>query len=245
MKKDGTLESPFTVAIIDTFDADPVADIFDEERYAIVGKNYTYATRCTSLASRLFKALNPGVKNIDDWVDGHDVRVYDSAGHCFCKAHEMLEKTNRPQKRLYIDMDNVIVDFKSGIEKLDERTKKEYEFDLDDVPGIFALMEPMPGAIDAFVALSRKFDIYILSTAPWANSSAWSDKIEWVKKYLGKSAFKRLILTHHKNLNKGDYLVDDRTKNGVDKFSGEHIHFGTKDYPDWESVKEYLLLNQV
>ena len=32
-----------------------------------------------------------------------------------------------------------------------------------------------------------------------------------MKKYLGEIAYKRLILTHHKNLNFGDFLIDDRT----------------------------------
>jgi len=27
----------------------------------------------------------------------------------------------------------------------------------------------------------------------------------------------------------------------VDKFGGEHIHFGTERFPDWKSVTEYLL----
>jgi len=31
-----------------------------------------------------------------------------------------------------------------------------------------------------------------------------------VKTHLGADAYKRLILTHHKNLNVGDYLIDDR-----------------------------------
>lgn len=31
------------------------------------------------------------------------------------------------KKILYIDMDNVIVDFPTGIEKLDNKTKQEYE----------------------------------------------------------------------------------------------------------------------
>ena len=66
-------------------------------------------------------------------------------------------------------------------------------------------MTPLEGAIDAFETLSKKYDSFILSTAPWENSSAWKDKNEWVKKYLGKSAHKSLILSHHKNLNKGDY----------------------------------------
>ena len=56
----------------------------------------------------------------------------------------------------------------------------------------------------------------------------------------GKSAHKRLILSHHKNLNHGDFLVDDRTKNGVDKFQGMHIHFGTPLFPDWITVTRFL-----
>ena len=52
---------------------------------------------------------------------------------------------------------------------------------------------------------------------------------------------KRLILSHHKNLNMGDYLIDDRTANGVDEFKGEHIHFGTAAFPNWDSVVSYLV----
>ena len=88
--------------------------------------------------------------------------------------------------------------------------------------------------------LSIVFDTYILSTAPWNNPTVWSDKLLWVKKYLGESAYKRLILSHHKNLNDGHYLIDDRLKNDVDTFKGEHIHFGTDEFPDWDSVSQYL-----
>ena len=102
-------------------------------------------------------------------------------------------------------------------------------------------MEPLEGAIDSFKILSQRYDTYILSTAPWENSSAWSDKVKWVKKYLGENAYKRLILTHHKNLNHGDYLIDDRKKNGADAFKGELIHFGTEKFPDWKSVCSYLV----
>ena len=133
-------------------------------------------------------------------------------------------------------MDNVLVDFPSGISKLSQEVINEYESNLDEVPNIFSLMEPLEGAIDSFKILSQRYDTYILSTAPWKNSSAWSDKVKWVKKYLGESAYKRLILTHHKNLNHGDYLIDDRTKNGAGEFKGELIQFGTDKFPDWKSV---------
>ena len=43
------------------------------------------------------------------------------------------------KKIVYIDMDNVMVDFPSGIAKLDEKTKQEYEGRYDEVEGIFQL----------------------------------------------------------------------------------------------------------
>ena len=144
------------------------------------------------------------------------------------------------KKILYIDMDNVLVDFPSGISRIPEDVAEAYKSDLDEVPGIFSLMDPMPGALDAFAELSGMFDTYILSTSPWENPSAWSDKLLWVKKHPNEAAYKRLILSHHKNLNAGDYLVDDRTKNGAEMFPGEHIHFGTDDFPDWDTVLKYL-----
>ena len=145
------------------------------------------------------------------------------------------------KKILYVDMDNVLVDFQSGISKLSKEIINEYESNLDEVPNIFSLMEPLEGAIDSFKILSQRYDTYILSTAPWKNSSAWTDKVKWVQKYLGESAYKRLILTHHKNLNHGDYLIDDRTKNGAGEFKGELIQFGTDKFPDWKTVCSYLL----
>ena len=146
----------------------------------------------------------------------------------------------RAMKILYIDMDNVLVGFPSGIARTPEHVQDQYEGRLDEVPGIFYLMDPIPGAIAAYEELATMFDTYILSTAPWGNPSAWSDKLLWVKDYLGKPAYKRLILSHHKNLNDGDFLVDDRLKNGVDRFKGEHIHFATPEFPDWDTVVSYL-----
>ena len=141
---------------------------------------------------------------------------------------------------LYVDMDNVLVDFPSGIARVPNALQEEYNDRLDEVPGIFSLMDPMPNAIESYNYLASHFDTYILSTVPWHNPSAWSDKLLWVQKYLGESAYKRLILSHHKNLNDGHYLIDDRTKNGADRFPGEHIHFGTEQFSDWNSVVSYL-----
>ena len=151
------------------------------------------------------------------------------------------------KKRLYFDMDNVLVDFKSGLDQVSAEEKARYEDDgtgkphYDDIPRIFSMMSPMPGAIEAFHKLAEKYNVYILSTAPWKNPSAWSDKLQWVQKYLGEVAYKRLILTHHKDLNRGDFLIDDKGKNGTSEFEGEWIHFGSERFPDWDAVLKYLL----
>lgn len=149
------------------------------------------------------------------------------------------------KKILYIDMDNVLVDFASGIKRISQADAARHADYLDEVPGIFSLMDPMPGALQAYSELAERFDTYILSTAPWENPSAWSDKLLWVKKHLDESAYKRLILTHHKNLNSGDFLVDDRPNNGAEDFPGKLIHFGANHpFPDWPSVLEYLRANE-
>ena len=147
------------------------------------------------------------------------------------------------KKIVYVDMDGVLVDFQTGINQLSAEIQVEYKDRLDEVPNIFSLMQPMPLAIESYKILVEKYDVYILSTAPWENPSAWHDKLIWVKKHLGTVAYKRLILSHHKHLNNGDYLIDDsHDKNGSDKFKGELIHFKSEKFPDWNAVKDYLLL---
>ena len=71
------------------------------------------------------------------------------------------------RKIVYVDMDNVLVDFPSGIKELDDKTKRKYEGRLDEVPGIFGRMKPMTNAIESYVELTKYYDVYILSTSPW------------------------------------------------------------------------------
>ena len=66
------------------------------------------------------------------------------------------------KKIVYVDMDNTIVNFKSGIEKLSKEDQEKFKDNLDDHPEIFALMEPIDGAIEALKELNNHFDLYIL-----------------------------------------------------------------------------------
>lgn len=177
--------------------------------------------------------------------------VPDNSSTLFCEEvvrhsknySELLDLKKRNAKQIvFVDMDDVLVNFQSGIDKISEEEKLEYRDRLDEVPGIFSLMEPYDGAIEGYKWLSKNFDAYILSTAPWENPSAWTDKLLWVKKYLPEVAYKRLIISHNKHLAHGDFLIDDRTANGAGDFMGKHIHFGPKgkNFADWKAVISYM-----
>jgi 5'(3')-deoxyribonucleotidase len=146
------------------------------------------------------------------------------------------------KKIVYFDMDNVLVNFQSGIDATPIEVQKEYEGQLDNVPGIFSMMKPNAEMVDLFNKLSddARYDVYILSTSPWDNPTAASDKVEWVKKYLPK-AYKRVILSHNKHLNAGDYLIDDRTANGAGEFGGELIQYMSDKFPTVKSIENYLI----
>ena len=94
--------------------------------------------------------------------------------------------------------------------------------------------------------MKEKYDLYILSSSPWENPTALGDKLAWVKKYFGGDGqenifFRKVIFSSVKHLNRGDILIDDRTANGAGDFLGRHIHFGSSEFPNWQSVLNSLL----
>ena len=134
------------------------------------------------------------------------------------------------KKIVLIDMDGVLVELGDGL--FSENKNKE---------GFFLNNKPLEGAVNAFKALSAKYDCYIVSTPVWSNPHCWMEKRLWVEKHLGLEANKRLMLTHNKNLVKGDFIIDDTKNYGVDKFEGKHIHFGTDPFLKWNNVLDFLL----
>jgi 5'-nucleotidase len=154
----------------------------------------------------------------------------------------MSEMTEMKKKIVYFDMDNTLVNFQSAIDQLPTQVKESYNGELDNVPGIFSKMKPINEMVQLFnqMAADERYDVYILSTSPWDNPTAASDKVAWVKKYLPLYGYKRLILSHNKHLNIGDYLIDDRTTNGAGEFTGELIQYGTEKFPTAQSIKTYL-----
>lgn len=146
---------------------------------------------------------------------------------------------------VYIDMDGVLVDFDSALPKIPASIRARYIGQNDNIPGIFSLMEPMPGALAAIEQLKTRYNLYILSSVPWENPTALPDKMAWIRRYFGDGKdslfYKKVIFSSAKNLNRGSILIDDRTKNGADEFQGRLIQFGTSKFPDWKSVLDELM----
>jgi 5'(3')-deoxyribonucleotidase len=144
---------------------------------------------------------------------------------------------------LHIDMDGVLVDLADAIDRLPEDVRTQYGKDVDEVPGLFDNPPPIAGAVEGLNALldSDRFEIHVLSTAPWGNPSAWTAKRHWMERHFGDRFKKRVTLTHRKDRVAGDFLIDDRPNNGAEQFAGEWIQFGVAPFDSWEAITKYLL----
>lgn len=138
------------------------------------------------------------------------------------------------KKIIYIDLDNTLADYLGMAKEMNIDPK-----DAKHIQGFFEKLQPMPGAIEAYNRLTQHFDVYILSTAPWSNPHSLYEKILWVKQYL-PTAYKNVIFSHHKDLNMGDYLIDDSLKNGAKDFHGKHIQIHSDAFPTWDDVLKYI-----
>ena len=134
--------------------------------------------------------------------------------------------------RIFIDMDGVLANFEKAAAQHPDIKRPDLHLD-------FSKFEPMPGAIEAVEKIiAMGHDVFIATTPPWNNPSAWGQKRDWVEEHLPQLK-RKMFLTHRKDLLKGDILIDDSTYRGQRDFEGEFMHFG-KHGMDWPYVTETI-----
>jgi 5'-nucleotidase len=140
-------------------------------------------------------------------------------------------------KKVYVDMDDTLCDFIGPF----RRGEVSIKYPQSKV-GFFLDLEPLEGAIEGMKTLQTKYKVYILTRPSIKNTHCYTEKAEWIKKYLGEEMLERMILCPDKSLVKGDYLIDDDHRHGQTEFEGEHIHFGKDDnFKTWSQVVQYLM----
>lgn len=149
-------------------------------------------------------------------------------------------------------MDGVLVDFGHQVKNImnDPKISKELKDRPDLIKNIFLDPPPIDGAIDAINKLkeSKKYELFIATTAPWNNPPSFMHKRLWVENYFGDIFKKRIFITSRKDLLVGDFLIDDRLANGAGEFKGELLRFGWdyerkkwNKYKNWNMILDKLI----
>jgi 5'-nucleotidase len=82
------------------------------------------------------------------------------------------------------------------------------------LPGMFLYPQPIRGSIEAMRCLADHFNIFLCSSPFSGKHDAdhvWTEKVQWVRKYLGERWVDRLILTRDKTVISGEILIDDKS----------------------------------
>jgi len=147
------------------------------------------------------------------------------------------------KKVIYIDMDGVISDFDKEHKRLE--VEKGSAIHRPDLVIDFRILDVIEGAGEALRRLNQDFDIYIASTPSWSRPETWGHKRDWIVKHFPWLK-RKIILTHHKNLLKGDLLIDDSRWRGQPDFEGTWFWFNKdSDNKNWEGCLEWIYKNKI
>jgi 5'-nucleotidase len=150
-----------------------------------------------------------------------------------------MSKILNMRKKIFVDMDGVLCDFYGAAKKaLMENPTQKYP---QSKWGFFLKLQEMPDSVESVKELNKVYDVWILTRPSSRNVNCYTEKAQWIWDHLGYEFLEKTIFSGDKSLIMGDYLIDDQNNANQDKFVGEWIHFGSDKFPDWKSVKKYLL----
>lgn len=169
-------------------------------------------------------------------------RIKDLDGDKTQTRAEVFKRMGYKQKtKVFVDMDGVLCDFYGAYMKW-KSEHPEITFPQSQF-GFFSNLEPIPGAIEGYNKLKENFDVYILTRPSIYNLMCYTEKADWIKRYLGFHVLENMILSCDKSLiiGKGNYLIDDDIHANQLDFEGTLLKFGGTEFPDWNAIIKHLI----
>lgn len=77
-------------------------------------------------------------------------------------------------------------------------------------PGFFADLEPIEGCVESLERLAAICELVVVTAS---SRQAAGDKIAWVRRHLPMVPRGNIVITHRKDLVRGDFMFDDAPKN--------------------------------
>jgi hypothetical protein len=144
--------------------------------------------------------------------------------------------------RIYIDMDHTFCDFDNALSfwRSIATTSTERSWPWSQ-KGFFATLAPMEGALEYWRKWEGIADLWFLTRPSLPNLHCYTEKAEWVRKYLGEEGQSKLILSPRKDLLIGDVLIDDASNAGQPYFAGQWWQFGKLGCPNWKEADRLTL----
>jgi 5'-nucleotidase len=172
------------------------------------------------------------------------------------------------QKRLIIDMDNVMADVSQqfqtwytretgvvidpqsliGVPEPEAFPDKDLLWNFLFTPGFFRTVPVMKDSQKVVAELNKKYDVFIVSSALEFPQSL-GEKFAWLGDNFPFIDWKQIVFCGSKAVVKGDYMIDDYLKN-LDYFDGYRMLYtaphnqlleGHNRVNNWQEVAEVLL----
>jgi 5'-nucleotidase len=167
---------------------------------------------------------------------------------------------------ILIDLDNTIADLDCAVKKRMEekhpeiewppRTEFEYHTSITQEtrnilqePGLFLSLPIIKDAVESIQEMKDEgYQIFFCSSSVSQYDPCVKEKFQWIDKYFGKDATRRLIIAKDKTLICGDYLIDDKIQTGVVEFpmwkqiifhqpyNTQYHGLRMENWKDWRSV---------
>lgn len=121
-------------------------------------------------------------------------------------------------RRLFVDMDGVLAKWNNNLSSEDELFEKGYYRDLEPVENVVKTIKELHN-------MSNECEVFILSKYLEESEFAYSEKKEWLAKYLPEINDEHIILVPYSSdkskyipggIQHSDFLLDDYTKNLID-----------------------------